>query len=106
MQYQEIYEPETLSRAELDASKGLVVVEFGSNWCGHCRAAQAGIAQALSGMPDGQHIKVEDGPGRRLGRSFWVKLWPTLIIMKDGQELARGVRPDDEVLQALVAAAG
>jgi thioredoxin 1 len=40
-------------------------------------------------------VKVEDGPGRRLGRSFSVKLWPTLIFMRDGQEIARLVRPDD-----------
>jgi thioredoxin 1 len=40
-----------------------------------------------------RHLKIEDGPGRRLGRSFRVKLWPTLIVFKDGQELARLVRP-------------
>ncbi|WP_256659840.1 thioredoxin family protein, partial [Pseudomonas sp. LS-2] len=35
----------------------------------------------------------EDGSGRRLGRSFGVKLWPTLVFMRDGQEVARLVRP-------------
>ena len=36
-------------------------------------------------------------PGRAgvLGRSFRVQLWPTLILLKDGQEVARGVRPSD-----------
>ena len=38
-------------------------------------------------------IKVEDGPGRQLGRTFRVKLWPTLILMRDGQEIGRVVRP-------------
>lgn len=104
MQYQAVYEPETLTRAELDALKGLVVVEFGANWCGHCQAAQAGIEQALTELPSGQHIKVEDGPGRRLGRSFRVKLWPTLILMRDGEELARAVRPDKAALEQLIAA--
>jgi thioredoxin 1 len=39
------------------------------------------------------HYKVEDGPGRPLGRSFRVKLWPTMIFLRDGQEVARLVRP-------------
>jgi thioredoxin 1 len=40
-----------------------------------------------------RHIKIEDGPRRRLGRSFRVKLWPTLIFVNDGREVARLVRP-------------
>jgi thioredoxin 1 len=39
------------------------------------------------------HLWVEDGKGRPLGRSFAVKLWPTLILLRDGQEVARVVRP-------------
>jgi hypothetical protein len=39
------------------------------------------------------HLKIEDGPGRPLGRSFRVKLWPTLILLENGQELGRVVRP-------------
>jgi thioredoxin 1 len=39
--------------------------------------------------------KVEDGPGRPLGRSFKVKLWPTLIFLRDGAEVARVVRPTE-----------
>ncbi|MBS0495898.1 MAG: thioredoxin family protein, partial [Proteobacteria bacterium] len=40
-----------------------------------------------------QHLKVEDGPGRPLGRSYRVKLWPTLVFLRDGQEVSRLVRP-------------
>ncbi|ANQ85833.1 putative thioredoxin-disulfide reductase [Azoarcus olearius] len=82
-------------RAELDALGGPVLVEFGTNWCGFCRAAQAPLAQAYADHPEVRHVKVEDGPGRRLGRSFGVKLWPTLVFMRDGKELARVVRPVD-----------
>jgi thioredoxin 1 len=71
------------------------VIEFGAAYCGHCRAAQPLIAQALEQHPAARHIKVEDGPGRKLGRSFRVKLWPTLIFMDQGRELARLVRPAD-----------
>ena len=90
-------------RAEVDALPGATLLEFGTGWCGWCRGAQPLIAGALEGHPELRHIKVEDGPGRPLGRSFRVKLWPTLVFLKDGQEVARLVRPsrEDEVENAL-----
>ena len=81
------------TREEIDASQGPILLEFGTGWCGHCQAAAPAIAQALAEFPGVAHIKVEDGPGRPLGRSFRVKLWPTAIFLKDGQEIARVVRP-------------
>jgi thioredoxin 1 len=87
------YAPNEPARAEVDAFPGAVVLDFGTNWCGWCRNAQPLIAAALAPHPDVRHLQVEDGPGRPLGRSFRVKLWPTLIFLKDGQEVARLVRP-------------
>lgn len=86
-------ETEAPSRAEADAWPGLTVLEFGTDWCGHCRAAQPAIAEALPQFAHWRHVKVEDGPGRALGRSYRVKLWPTLVLLRDGQEVARLVRP-------------
>lgn len=83
------------TRAELDAMPGPTMVEFGTDWCGHCNAAQPLIATALAAHPGVRHLKVEDGSGRPLGRSFTVRLWPTLIFLKDGQEVDRLVRPRD-----------
>jgi thioredoxin 1 len=81
------------TRAELDAAEGATLVEFGASHCGHCRAAQPLIAAALAGHPHVRHLKVEDGPGRLLGRSFRVKLWPTLVFLRHGSEVSRLVRP-------------
>ena len=91
------------SRAEVDALPGLTVLEFGTDWCGHCRAAQPALAEVLSGLIGWKHLKVEDGPGRPLGRSYRVKLWPTLILLRDGQEVGRLVRPTraEDIRQAL-----
>jgi thioredoxin 1 len=87
------YSAAALTRAETDALAGPAVLEFGTNWCGYCIGAQTVLAQAFAGHEQVRHIKVEDGPGRLLGRSFRVKLWPTLIYLRDGQEVARVVRP-------------
>ena len=81
------------TRSELDASTGALIVEFGSRSCGHCRAAQPLIADALAAHPDVRRLQVEDGRGRRLGRSYGVKLWPTLVFLREGTEVARLVRP-------------
>lgn len=93
MATQTAYSSQAPSRAELDALPGATVVEFGTDWCGYCQGAQASIAQAFEPHADIRHLKIEDGPGRPLGRSFKVKLWPTLIFMRDGVEVARVVRP-------------
>lgn len=87
------YEAAQPERSAIDAMPGLVALDFGTNWCGYCRAAEPLIDSALAGQPGFRHVKVEDGPGRALGRSFKVKLWPTVVVLKDGQEVARVVRP-------------
>ena len=92
------------TRDAIDSLEGPALLEFGAHWCGHCIAAQPLIAAALAGHPHVRHIKIEDGPGRRLGRSYRVKLWPTLVFLRDGVEQARAVRPTDaEALRSALA---
>lgn len=81
------------TRSDIDRLTGPVLLQFGTDWCRHCQAAQPAVAQALAEFPAVRHIKVEDGSGRLLGRSFGVKLWPTLVFLRDGVEVARLVRP-------------
>ena len=83
------------ARTEIDALPGPAVIEFGTSWCGYCQAAQPLIGEAFGAHAHVRHLKVEDGPGRPLGRSFRVKLWPTLIFLRDGVEQERVVRPTD-----------
>ncbi len=90
-------------REEVEALPGATLVEFGTPWCGHCRRAQPLIAEAMSAHPNVRHIKVADASGKRLGRSFKVKRWPTLVFLRDGRETAKLVRPGtaDEIKHAL-----
>lgn len=93
MTFQTQYAINEPSRSVMDASEGLVLLEFGAPWCGHCVAAQLAIRTLLHERGGLRHLKIEDGRGKPLGRSFAVKLWPTLILLRDGEEVARVVRP-------------
>lgn len=88
-----------LTREQVDSLPGPVVVEFGASWCGFCQELRPRLEAALARHPDVQHIKVEDGPGKPLGRSFRVKLWPTLVFLRDGKMLHIASRPSDEEVQ-------
>jgi len=93
-----VYTTQEPARAEIDALLTPTVLEFGTAWCGHCQAAQPFIATVFADYPQISHIKIEDGRGRALGRSFGIKLWPTLVFIKDGKEAARLVRPQSAAL--------
>lgn len=89
---------------EITALTDATLLEFGAEWCGYCQAAQATIAAALINFPHVRHIKIEDGKGRRLGRMFHVKRWPTLVLIKNGLEITRLVREiaADDLREALL----
>jgi thioredoxin 1 len=113
------YTPVHPTRAEVEALPGKVIIEFGVDWCPHCQRAAEPVAAALAtaglrvadstgaairfGVAAGapvaattdalQYWRLEDERARPLGRSFKVKLWPTLLFLQDGVEVARVVRP-------------
>lgn len=91
------------TRDHVDALPGPTLLEFGASWCGYCQAARPLISEVLADLPHVRHVVVEDGKGKRLGRTFGVKLWPTLVFMLDGSEVARLVRPGsvDEIRDAI-----
>jgi thioredoxin 1 len=101
------YQTQAPEPAAVEATKGLVLLDFGTDWCGHCVAARTPLDAWLAGRDGIDHLRVEDGPGRRLGRAYRVKLWPTLVLLRDGHEIARVVRPRElRDLQPLDAALG
>lgn len=91
-----IFENRTMTeptREEVDQTPGPLLLEFGASWCPHCQDIQTSLAAALAHHPQVRHIAVEDGKGKPLGRSFRVKLWPTLVFLQDGKVLHQAVRP-------------
>lgn len=93
MAYEAVYREETLTRDDLAALPGPTLLEFGANWCGICSGFAPQLKSLLEGFPEVRHIKIEDGPGKPLGRSFRVKLWPTLVFLRDGKVMGQVSRP-------------
>lgn len=93
MAYSSMFLVDAPERAVVDGLPGPLLLEFGVDWCPHCQLAQPLLERAMRDYPELRHLKIEDGPGRRLGRSFRIKLWPSLLLIRDGQELERLVRP-------------
>lgn len=93
MTFSAAYEAVEPTRQEIESTSGPMIVEFGAPWCSYCQAAAPLIHEALASFPHVRHVKVEDGRGKPLGRFYRVKLWPTLVFLDSGRELARLVRP-------------
>ena len=94
------------TRDEVDQMDGPVLLEFGATWCPHCQALAPKLAGLLEDYPQIRHIKIEDGPGRALGRSFRIKLWPNLVFMHDGQVVKQLARPDEAEVEESLKAIG
>ena len=87
------YRPFERSPAAVAAMPGWVLLDFGTDWCGHCMAARSAVDAWREARPELDHLRIEDGRGLPLGRAHQVKLWPTLVLLRDGREVARAVRP-------------
>lgn len=96
MPYTNTYTEPEPERSRIDALTEATVLEFGAPWCGWTVRAQSPLSAAMAAHPRVAHVKIHDGRGKPLGRSFGVKLWPTLVFLRDGREQARLVRPQGE----------
>ena len=100
MPFDSTYRVEEPTREKIEQTSGPLLLEFGSSWCGHCQALSPIVEALLGECPQVQHVRIADGSGKKLGRSFRVKLWPTLVFLRDGKVISQLVRPPgDEVRQ-------
>jgi thioredoxin 1 len=83
----------------VDQLSGPVLLEFGAGWCPHCQAMRSTVAALLRAHPEVQYLRIEDGRGRPLGRSFRVKVWPNFVLMRDGRVVHQLARPAPQALE-------
>jgi thioredoxin 2 len=69
-----------------------VLVDLWAPWCGPCRMVAPGVeqaAQALAGRLKAVKVNVDEAP--RVAERFGVQGIPTLLILRQGREIARQV---------------
>ena len=95
--------------AEVEQSKGVVLVDFGATWCPPCRMLEpiiVEVAAEVAGRAKVVGLDVDES--RQTAAKFSVMNVPTMIFFKDGVEAKRmvGVSPTEAIVAAIDEVAG
>ena len=74
--------------ADVDQSKGLVLVDFWAVWCGPCQAV-APVLEQLASEYDGKAriLKLDVDSNQRTSLKYNVRSIPSILFFKDGKHV-------------------
>ena len=89
---------------DTEAGKGVVLIDFWAPWCSPCLMQGPiieKVAAAMAGQMKVGKCNVDEAP--KTSERFGIRSIPSLIILKDNQEVERfiGVRQEAELVSAL-----
>lgn len=70
-------------------NSGEVLVDFFATWCGPCRMLSPVLEELSSDRLDVKIVKIDVDECPNIARMFGVMSIPTLILFKDGKEVAK-----------------
>lgn len=79
---------DTLGRLLTEQSGKHVLVDFWAEWCGPCKMLAPVLEEISNKRDDLVIIKVDVEASKEVSAQYGVRSIPTLILFKDGEELA------------------
>ena len=89
---------------DTETGKGIILIDFWAPWCGPCQTQGPiikRVAVAMSGKAKVGKCNVDEAP--KSTERFGIRSIPSLIILKDNQEVERfvGVQRETDLISAL-----
>ena len=73
-------------------AKGRVLVDFYTEWCGHCRMVSPVLEELESKYSNVITIVKVDADGEReIADRYGIKNYPTIVLFENGKEVAREI---------------
>ena len=71
--------------------EGVVLVDFFATWCGPCKMQAPVLEELKEDRSDVKVVKIDVDQETEIARLYGVMSIPTLILFKDGKEVAKNV---------------
>ncbi|MDO4691019.1 MAG: thioredoxin [Fusobacterium sp.] len=78
-------------KSEVLEAKGLVVVDFGANWCGPCKSLLPILNEVVNEDPNKKIVKVDIDEEEELAKEYKIMSVPTLFVFKNGEVIDKSV---------------
>lgn len=85
------------------SNEGISLIDFYADWCGPCRMVMPIVEEIASERDDLLVGKVNVDENPELAREFGVFSIPTLVVMRDGEVIARstGAKSKEKIIEML-----
>lgn len=93
---------DTFSQEVLNSSQ-TVLIDFWATWCGPCRMVAPILEELDAQLPEVKIVKIDVDEQPELARQFRIASIPTLVVMRQGQEIQRsvGAMPKESIMALL-----
>ena len=82
----------TKNSFENTIAKGKVLVDFYTDWCGHCRIVKPVLEELEAKYTNSVTVaKVDADSEKEIAGRYGIKNYPTIVLFEDGEEIAREI---------------